>query len=75
MVLLYQMGLHVQQANKTASLMPINIVFALTFFLTRIVMYGAVVLLVLTKDEYAFIEPSLWQFGPVSLVAGMDNRH
>eukprot|EP00729_Bicosta_minor_P016442 gene16442-27079_t len=53
-------------ANKTKSIMPVNAVFAFTFFLTRVAMYGAIVLLVVTEDQYAFIEPSLWQLGPVS---------
>jgi hypothetical protein len=49
---------------------PVNILFALSFFITRSVMYGWLIYLVLTEDPNAFQDWSIWQICPVFLVAG-----
>ena len=57
-------------SGNTSNLDFVNILFAITFFLGRVIIYGLSLLLVLNQDTNVFSSFDLWQLAPLCTCAG-----
>lgn len=57
-------------SSSSRLLLPVNVLFAATFFLGRVVVYGLCLAIVLWQDKNVFADNSMWQLAPICTIAG-----
>ena len=57
-------------SGNTDHIKPINMLFAGTFFVGRVVVYGGALWVTFTEDENVFSDYSIWQLAPAATVLG-----
>lgn len=59
-----------QTESRSSAFMAVQVLFALSFFATRVLLYGWGLWRLLSEDPNVFAEASVWQITPVALTAG-----